>query len=280
MDSTGEILRRARNERRLTLDEVSIRTRINRKYLAAIESGDRDAVPGGFFYKSFVRQYATALSTDDDNVLDEVEQSLAAEQPASPSGPDEEVLRSLVSNADENGASSPFASRSAAAYALLLILAIAGTSGLYMLWHRAQQAQAAGEATRRTRPQAQAPAPVVPQPPVAAPTAALPASTTPTNPPVSAEDKIALNVSANEETWFSLSADGKTVFSGILAEGENKAFRAKDNARMRIGNAGGLDIVFNGKATGPLGPLGQVVTVVFTPEKFQIMKPNPDAEPD
>src|ERR1051326_8703583 len=170
MDSTGEILRRARNERHLTLDEVATRTRINRKYLAAIESGDSAAIPGGFFYKSFVRQYAAALSTDDDNVLDQVEQSMAVEHPIAPPPPDEEVLKALATKAEEN-ASRSMGSHSAATYAILLVLAIAGTAAVYVLWHRAQQAQAAGEVARSTphvakKEPAPAPPPQVAQQPV------------------------------------------------------------------------------------------------------------------
>ena len=36
-------------------------------------------------------------------------------------------------------------------------------------------------------------------------------------------------------------------------------------------NAGGLEIQWNGKTIGPVGPRGQVRVVVFTPENFQIL---------
>lgn len=328
MDSTGEILRRARTQRGYTLDEVATRTRINRKYLSAIEEGDRGAIPGGFFYKSFARQYAAALSTDDANVLEDVEHSLAAEEPPAPPPPDEEVLKALATRAEQESASSALsAPRSATAYAILLVLAIAGTSGLYMLWHRAQQAQAAGEATRQVpvakkqdvrppqpapaqpapvkpaapeQPQTQAAAP--PPPPTDASTTpqqpANPAPSNPTPPPDSTaanpesstaappnpavpgpDDKIALSVSVREPTWFSVSADGKTLYSGTLQPGESRSFAAKDNARMRIGNAGGIDVVFNGKSMGALGESKQVLTVLFTPENFQIVRPEAPPPP-
>lgn len=336
MESTGEILRRARSERHLTLDEVAIRTRINRKYLAAIESGDRDAIPGGFFYKSFVRQYATALTTDETNVLEQVEQSLAAEHPGPPPAPDEEVLKALAIRAEEAAASSPGSSHSAASYAVLLVLAIAGTSGLYMLWHRSQQAQAAGEAARpvpqvakkeepartpapvavqpapETQAQTDPPPPVVAQPETAAApapdgtqaatpspqgvaqtpaTAPGPDSQTASNPPVNppsngasnpvenADEKIALSISANDQSWVTVAADGKTVFNGLLAAGQSRAFAARENARMRVGNAGGLNVMFNGKPTGPLGADRQAVTLLFTPGSFEIVKPKPPDAP-
>lgn len=319
MDSTGEILRRARNERRLTLDDVATRTRINRKYLAAIESGDHASIPGGFFYKSFVRQYAAALSTDESNVLEEVEQSLAAEHPeTAPKPADEEVLKALATRAEEN--SPPASARSAAMYALLLVLVIAGTSGIYILWHRAQQAQAANEGNR---PAAQAkkeepppastqpvsPPPVSPTPAPVEPAPSEPQTPTATTPPATAQpeqnppaptqapatatpesapatstpgpdDKIAVTMSATEPTWVSFAADGKMLFKGILTAGQSRVFAAKENARMRVGNAGGLNVVFNGKPTGPLGLGGQVTTLLFTPAGFEVEKPkNPDEPP-
>jgi hypothetical protein len=42
---------------------------------------------------------------------------------------------------------------------------------------------------------------------------------------------------------------------------------------MKVGNAGGLDVRWNGKAIGPIGPRGQVRVVLFTPENFQILAP-------
>lgn len=327
MDSTGEILRRARNERHLTLDEVAVRTRINRKYLAAIESGDSAAIPGGFFYKSFVRQYAAALSTDDNNVAERVEQSLAAENPPALPPPDDEVLKALAIKAEENAGVSIPANRSATTYALLLVLAIAGTTGIYMLWHRAQQAQASGEVARSTPhpprkevarqtppPAAQPPSPAQKQPqpqnhaesqeparpepskpaapppasaepssPAPAPATGAPASPAPNtaaqNPPPGPDDKIAINVAAKDTTWVSVSADGKTLFSGVMAPGQSRTFAARDNARMRVGNAAGIDVMFNGSPTGPLGTSGQPVTLLFTPSNFEIAKPKPPDQP-
>jgi hypothetical protein len=44
---------------------------------------------------------------------------------------------------------------------------------------------------------------------------------------------------------------------------------------MRVGNAGGLEVRWNGKPIGPIGPRGQVRVVLFTPENFQILEPGP-----
>jgi hypothetical protein len=48
---------------------------------------------------------------------------------------------------------------------------------------------------------------------------------------------------------------------------------------MRVGNAGGIAVRLNGKEIGPIGGRGQVRTIRFTPDNFEIVEP-PPAVPD
>src|SRR5258708_37832543 len=173
MESIGQVLRRARDECGLTLDEVATRTRINRKYLEAIERGDRESIPGGFFYKSFIRQYAAVVSGKDSSLVDDVEEILAAEEPVAPPEPEDHLLRAMTAKPPMER---PATARnvSTATYLILLILALAGSSVLDMWWHLAQQAHAAGHvapapAPAQTQPQKAesppAPQQVAPAPP-------------------------------------------------------------------------------------------------------------------
>jgi cytoskeleton protein RodZ len=275
MDSIGEMLHRARDERGLTLDEVAARTRINRKYLAAIERGDRESIPGGFFYKSFIRQYAAIVCDKDSGLADDIEAILAAEGPAAPHEP---VLKTMAAKPPLER---PGRSRniSAATYAIFLILALAGSSGLYMWWHWAQQAHAAGETPPAQRPEQASSTPPQPQqtapntPPATQQSPPIPQAST-AQPP-SPDSKIVLDIAATEPTWFQVWSDGKSVFSGVLNSGESKTFAAKDGARMKVGNAGGIEVKFNGKPIGAIGTRGQIRTVVFTPAGAEVVKAPP-----
>jgi cytoskeleton protein RodZ len=91
--------------------------------------------------------------------------------------------------------------------------------------------------------------------------------------PASADDKVVVSVSAKEPAWVALSSDGKTVYSGTLDAAQTKTVGGKEQARMRVGNAGGVEVTFNGKPVGPIGPRGQVRIVVFTPAGYQIVNP-------
>ena len=86
-------------------------------------------------------------------------------------------------------------------------------------------------------------------------------------------NRVVLNLSATEKTWLSITSDGKKVFSGILEPSQTKTLTGLEAAQMRVGNAGGIEVRWNGKPIGPIGPRGQVRVVLFTPDNFQILPP-------
>lgn len=60
----GEILKTAREEQSLSLEEISLLTKINLKYLSAIEADNWDVLPSTVQQKGFVRTYARVLEID------------------------------------------------------------------------------------------------------------------------------------------------------------------------------------------------------------------------
>ena len=81
MSSVGEILREMRESQKRTLAEVAGELCITQRYLTAIEENDIDSLPGAFFYRSFVRQYATLLGIDPDRVQASLDQQSGENQP-------------------------------------------------------------------------------------------------------------------------------------------------------------------------------------------------------
>lgn len=61
----GEQLRVAREERGISLREISNETRISVHYLESIETNDYKRLPGGIFNRSFVKAYARAVGYDE-----------------------------------------------------------------------------------------------------------------------------------------------------------------------------------------------------------------------
>ena len=69
MSSFGEALRRERELRQISLREISEATKINLRYLDALERDDFRHLPGGVFNKGFVRAYAQFIGIDPESMV-------------------------------------------------------------------------------------------------------------------------------------------------------------------------------------------------------------------
>ncbi len=152
MPAFGENLRREREMRAVSLEEISSATKISLRFLEAIERDDFSKLPGGIFSRSFIRSYARYLGLDEERVM--AEYQLAA-QP----GADFDLYR-LVAGKTEAGR--PVKRTPLLAPLVAVALLVAG----YLLFRYAPRA-------------AEAPA-ALPPPPVAAPEpASIPAEPLP-----------------------------------------------------------------------------------------------------
>jgi cytoskeletal protein RodZ len=68
-ESIGQVLKHEREERRLSLEEVSSTTRIPRKALQSLEADRFDDLPSGVFVRGFIKAYASAVHIDAEDVL-------------------------------------------------------------------------------------------------------------------------------------------------------------------------------------------------------------------
>lgn len=69
LSSLGEQLRLAREARGVALRTISEQTRIQMRYLEAIEANDYKQLPGGIFNRSFIKAYAKAVGFDETEAL-------------------------------------------------------------------------------------------------------------------------------------------------------------------------------------------------------------------
>ena len=65
-------LKKTRNSKKITLKEISEYTKINPKYLEALENGDFNTLPN-VYTRLFLRSYCNYLGIDYKNILDEYE---------------------------------------------------------------------------------------------------------------------------------------------------------------------------------------------------------------
>ncbi|MBP1913590.1 helix-turn-helix domain-containing protein [Lederbergia galactosidilytica] len=71
LSDLGSRLRMAREEKSLTLDELQAITRIQKRYLSAIEEGNFEVMPGKFYTRAFIKQYAEAVDLEPEVLFEE-----------------------------------------------------------------------------------------------------------------------------------------------------------------------------------------------------------------
>jgi cytoskeleton protein RodZ len=276
MTSVGVVLRSAREKQGREMAEIAEGLCITQRYLRAIEQDDLKSLPGVFFYKSFVRQYAATLGVPDGEIqpaLDSVVRShpdpaLPGQEPAGPirladesSGRVRRSLDPVLEALNREYLSDHRVGLSVATLAAVVL----ACSGFYTWWTRAPGISA------------RAPAASTAAAPTAAATAAIPAAIP--VPVANDSSGLVLSLAATQQVWLSITSGGKEIFSGILQPGETKTLSGLEAARMKVGNAGGIEVQWNGKPVGPLGASGEVRTVVLTPDDAQILEPQGAEEP-
>jgi cytoskeletal protein RodZ len=275
MPSAGELLRSERLQRKRSLSDIATETRISTRYLEAIEADDTKILPGDFFYRSFIRQYAHALGLDESTtkrILDAVEPAPEIDPLPTFSLPQQ------IAEVEQR--SKPLAKVPTRVAAALFVVVLACCSGLYALWNRAREtadipsatveAPSAGSTAPQTAHDAAPPA----QTPPVAESAQGAEPSAPQGTISSDPGKISVDLAATETTWVSLSSAGRTVFSGILDASQTKNFDLDQEAKLLTGNAAGLDVRMNGRPIGPIGSRGQVRVVLFSGDHYEILSPH------
>jgi cytoskeleton protein RodZ len=81
MKKTGEILRKAREEKGLSLNEIGLSLKISSKVLKAIEEGNERQLPAKTFLRGFVQSYANYLHLDTDKILEIFYEEMGSTRP-------------------------------------------------------------------------------------------------------------------------------------------------------------------------------------------------------
>jgi cytoskeleton protein RodZ len=272
MGAFGERLRREREMRGISLNEISESTKISRRHLESLENEDFDSLPGGVFNRGFVRAYARFVGINEEQAVADYNAVRSEPEPV----PDQFPLEVHIKPDRElNPKRSP----------LPLILAVAALVGfIIVVWarsrsHQPEPAKAAPPAPTSTSTpaggdsapkQVSAPSPTIVPPVQAAPLASSsPAAaaykkTTTGDATPTPDHTFVIVVRAKEDAWVSLVADGKTSWEGILRADRQRLVRAGRQVVLTTGNAGGIVVSHNGRVLRALGSESEVRTLTFT----------------
>lgn len=81
MKKTGALLKKAREEKGLSLHEIGLSLKINSKILKSIEDGDSNQAPAKTFLRGFVQSYANYLRLDIDEVMNVFYEEMGSTRP-------------------------------------------------------------------------------------------------------------------------------------------------------------------------------------------------------
>ncbi len=242
MASLSERLKRERELRGISLQQISEETRIGVRFLQALEDDRIDIIPGEFYRRSYLRAYTRYLGLDEDralNVYDFSRKDKSSHGEAPDPSPRVASFPALP----------PWVKWAGAALAVAIPL---------VLLLRAPLSNGESEPlpTAVADPKAP-PAESVPTPAHGSAAVGLAPSPFPVEP--SPEDgKLRLVLSVEESCWLEIAADGEVVVSGLKDQGFQQEVTALRELRLWLGNAGGVKLILNDHPAIPLGRLGQV----------------------
>lgn len=237
----GERLKRERELREVSMEELTKATRISARFVEALENEDWAKLPGGIFGHGFVRTIARYLGLDEEAFLSEYDSARAEHSLAPPPKPEERIP------------SPPKWLPAAAVFVLLLLLA-----GLFFTARYAWYRYAAHRAAKRAASASLAAQPQ-PQPGSASPgTAEQSPSAAPSTAPLD------LSVSTFAATHVRIVADNKVLLDAELPAWQKRHFSAHQQFEVTAGNSTAVLLELNGKAMPPLGAPGASGTMVLS----------------
>jgi len=256
--SFGVRLKEQREQRGITLEEISSTTKIGTRMLVALEQDHFDQLPGGIFNKGFIRAYARCVGMDE-------EQAIADYLIASGNVPSEkekdkrpgdapEPSLDPYAEADRRDSNLPWGT-----FAIVLLLVALG----FVAW--------SSYSSKARKSSAKTPAPIPPSTPavVAPSNSATPISAPPAPSPAQVAAPVipkplSLRIALHADSWLSITADGHPILQGnSFSAPTQKIIHAEKEIVVKAGNLGALDLEFNGKKLPAQGADGEVKTLTF-----------------
>lgn len=245
----GERLKRERELREVSLNEITAGTRIGARFLEALENEQWEKLPGGVFNRGFVRAIAHFLGLDEENLLAEYDLAHGEQKVQAPA-PYENRLPSR-----------PLWVPAVAILVAVMVLAGVFYAGRYG-WRRyaAHRAHSHSPAVQDSSPVIQEPQPATQFPPGASDPST--SATYSTSSPSSAS--LTLSISASSATRVRIVADDKLLLDAEMQAGENRQFFANNQFIVTAADSSAVLLELNRRTMPPLGMPGSSGTIVLS----------------
>jgi cytoskeletal protein RodZ len=282
-----------REEKGLTLQEISQRTRISSSILTAIENREFHLLPEPVYTRAFIKIYAKSIDADSDELLSLYNSHI---EEIDTSREQEELAKK---NARSQSRYKMFGWIGAALFIALFAILIFSYSNTDTTKNAqtpppetGTQQEESREVDTRPSPQSEGSQTTdsnagkqntdiqpLKEEQVETPKTEQPdtASTMEQKEPVASEEKkietaiegkkYSLEIEATELSWLKVIEDYKEPYEILLRPGETLKRKASEKFILFIGNAGGIKINFQGKALAPLGEHGKVIRLILPGEE-------------
>ena len=255
----GEELRRERELRDVSREQLASATKVSMRHIAALESGRYAQLPAGVFSKGFVKVIALHLGLD-------AERAVAAFRHVHAGWEEDCVKRQRQAPTSTAGLrlSTPrravSSSTTLRGIAIALVLAAVTGAAAFLRTRSVDRRSPAASAAPVARAES-GPASLALPPMVAAATVALPAGTSLPSAFSSAAPSPGrtLSLTFRDECWAEVLVDGKLVVRGLFPKGSRREFSNGGTFTLTLGNAGAVDVVVDGRSLGVLGGDHEIV---------------------
>jgi cytoskeleton protein RodZ len=231
--TVGERLRAAREEKKLSLEDIAAQTRIPQRHLESIETAEWDKLPAPTYTIGFAKSYASSVGLDRTDIGDQLREEMGGQ-------------RFTSSQAEVIEAADP--ARTMPKWLVLGAIAAVILIVVLMSWldRRSLEPTAASQ---------EASAPAIPTPAAPVQQAPPPAAAAPAEGPVV--------LTATAPAWLRVTDQGKTLYEATMQPGQTYQVPATATApTLRVGAPEALRINVGNAVAPPVGPAGQVTSNV------------------
>ena len=304
----GDQLCQRRESLSLSLDDISLHTRIKREYLETIEDGRLDDLPSPVQGRGMISNYAEFLNLDSDALLSRFADALQlkrlellppqekSEKPAGDGSEETNFLQKVSASAPVQSVSRFLTPDLLIGGSLALLLVI------LIIWGAVQVIKPPAAEPKGTAPSISEMLLSTPtvdprfaSTPDSAANTALPAEGSTqepeaqtTLPAIPLEGTLAFNqgsqpiqvyVIANQPAFLKVSEDGSVKFLGRIIAGNAYQFSGYNKVELLTGNGAAMQVIYNETDLGILGEPGSVIRLVFTREGYATPTPAQPATP-
>lgn len=229
----GEILRKKREESGQDLREISKTLKIRYDYLKAIEDEAFEKLPVEVYVKGYIREYAELLKIDPEIAINAYIQQMSSLKDEYKEIPEKEIARKK---------------KLKIRYLIIPVLL-----ALLILTIRSILFQPSREKS------------VISPPHIETKKEILPPAVETKKENILKMEKLphVLEIFSTDTTWLLVNIDNTNVKEMLLKPGTSVKLQAKNVFSLKIGNAGGVKLVFDGKEIGKIGEKNQVIKLTL-----------------